>query len=205
MRIYIKGVTPIEKNIIVVDEQGNEYEATYPKRAKGLVKNGRARFIDENKICLACPPDIISEDKMEDKNVNIQEDIEIDAHAPDSKSLTVKDVLDAIERVSAEKEYLYKAMASIEALPPCKGPGDITGAEQAKAIAEVVKCRETTNQQMLRLYEKMYDNMISTADSEKYKLAKMMLQVVAGADDEDILAEKNAIIATVNDFMRCIP
>ena len=28
---------PIEKNIVVVDEQGNEYEATYPKRAKGLV------------------------------------------------------------------------------------------------------------------------------------------------------------------------
>jgi len=45
-----KGATPIEKNIIVVDEQGNEYEATYPKRAKGLVKNGRARFVDENKI-----------------------------------------------------------------------------------------------------------------------------------------------------------
>lgn len=51
-----KGATPIEKNVIVVDEQGNEYEATYPKRAKGLVKNGRARFIGENKICLACPP-----------------------------------------------------------------------------------------------------------------------------------------------------
>ena len=50
-------MTPIEKNIRVVDEQGNEYEATYPKRAKGLVKNGRARFIDENTICLACPPD----------------------------------------------------------------------------------------------------------------------------------------------------
>jgi hypothetical protein len=40
------------ENVIVVDEQGNEYRATYPKRAKGLVKNGRARFIDENKICL---------------------------------------------------------------------------------------------------------------------------------------------------------
>lgn len=47
-------MTPIEKNIIVVDEQGREYEATYLKRAKGLVKNGKARFVDENKICLAC-------------------------------------------------------------------------------------------------------------------------------------------------------
>jgi len=60
--IYNKGATPIEKNVIVVDEKGNEYERTYPKRARGLVKNGRARFIDENTICLACPPVNISED-----------------------------------------------------------------------------------------------------------------------------------------------
>ena len=51
------------KNIVVVDEQGNQYEATYPKRAKGLVKNGRARFVDENTICLACPPNMELEDK----------------------------------------------------------------------------------------------------------------------------------------------
>ena len=55
---------PIAKNVIVVDEQGNEYEATYPKRAKGLVKNGRARFVSENKICLACPPNTILEDNV---------------------------------------------------------------------------------------------------------------------------------------------
>lgn len=55
-------MTPIEKNVCVVDEQGNEYEATYPKRAKGLVKNGRARFLDESTICLACPPDTVMED-----------------------------------------------------------------------------------------------------------------------------------------------
>ena len=67
---HYKGVTPIEKNIIVVDEQGNEYEATYPKRAKGLVKNGRARFVDENKICLACPPDKILEEQKMSENIS---------------------------------------------------------------------------------------------------------------------------------------
>ena len=53
---------PIEKNIIVVDEKGNEYKATYPKRAKVLVKNGRAHYIEENKICLLRPPNMKSED-----------------------------------------------------------------------------------------------------------------------------------------------
>ena len=47
---------PVIKSISVVDPQGNQYEATYPKRAKGLVKKGRARFVDETTICLARPP-----------------------------------------------------------------------------------------------------------------------------------------------------
>ena len=55
----------------VVDEQGNVYEATYPKRAKGLVKNGRARFVDEHTICLACPPNENLEDNKMSENTNI--------------------------------------------------------------------------------------------------------------------------------------
>ena len=62
-------MTPIEKNIIVVDEQGNILEATYPKRAKGLVKKGRARFIAESKICLACPPNIFLEENEMENNI----------------------------------------------------------------------------------------------------------------------------------------
>lgn len=70
---------PIAKNILVVDEEGNEYEATWPKRARGLVKNGRARFLSKNKICLACPPWI----DMEDNEMTdiIMTDIQIEKDA----------------------------------------------------------------------------------------------------------------------------
>jgi hypothetical protein len=47
---------------------GNVYEATYPKRAKGLVKNGRARYITDNKIVLARPPEIKTEDNTMSEN-----------------------------------------------------------------------------------------------------------------------------------------
>lgn len=63
-----KGETPIEKNIIVTDEQGNILEATWPKRAAGLVKKGRARFVGENTICLVRPPEIPEDNKMSDVN-----------------------------------------------------------------------------------------------------------------------------------------
>lgn len=62
-----KGDDTHRKNIIVIDEQGRVYEATYPKRAKGLVKNGRARFVNENTICLACPPKNSEDYKMNEK------------------------------------------------------------------------------------------------------------------------------------------
>ena len=51
-----EGRTPIAKNITVTDDSGKLYEPTYFRRANGLVKHGRARWIDGNTLCLACPP-----------------------------------------------------------------------------------------------------------------------------------------------------
>lgn len=45
-------MTPIEKNIIVTDADGKAIGSTYPKRAKGLVKNGRAEYADDQTIRL---------------------------------------------------------------------------------------------------------------------------------------------------------
>ncbi len=43
------------KNITVIDEKGNILYSTYPKRAKGLVRKGRARWIDADAIRLDAP------------------------------------------------------------------------------------------------------------------------------------------------------
>jgi len=57
------------KNIEVVDEFGFSYGVTYPKRAKGLVKNGRARFENDEKIILTRPPEhLIMEDNTMSDN-----------------------------------------------------------------------------------------------------------------------------------------
>ena len=143
----------MEKNVRVVDEQGNEYEATYPKRAKGLVKNGRARFIDEHTICLACPPDkmndYLEENKMEE-----------------NKTLTVREIFDAIGQIRSETAYLNNALSTLSEIP-CHGtghpgsPGDVGAQAKAKAIEEIIVSREDTNQQMLAFYQKMYDDIVN--------------------------------------------
>ena len=148
-----KGATPIEKNVRVIDEQGNEYEATYPKRAKGLVKNGRARFIDEHTICLACPPDELNENLEKPK-------------MEEYKTLTVKDIFDAIGQLRSESAYLNNALSTLSDIPSSGtgdpgSPGDIGAQAKASAISEIISERETTIRQMLAFYQRMYDDLVN--------------------------------------------
>lgn len=61
------------KNIIVTDINGNVTGATYPKRAKGLIKSGRAIKVDESTIRLVSSvyTDAFSYDKEEMRMANI--------------------------------------------------------------------------------------------------------------------------------------
>ena len=161
---------PIAKNIVVVDEQGNYYEATYPKRAKGLVTNGRARFIDENTICLACPPY-----DMEDNNMsNNTENMAIETKP--TEKLTMDYVLGQIEKIATETEYLHNAISELSQTNSC-GPGDVGTQEKAHALGEIVTSREHTNQRLLSLYEKMYDDLkTQSLPSERERIIDTMLE-----------------------------
>ena len=48
-----------------------------------------------------------------------------------------------------------------------EGPGDIGAEEKAKAIANVVKCRETTNQRLIDFYEKAYFDCITKENANR--------------------------------------
>ena len=151
-----KGATPIEKNVIVVDEQGNEYEATYPKRARGLVKNGRARFVDENKICLACPPDkILEEEKMGENK------------------LTAKEIF--VQLTILQKQLTENSQTSLhrlgDALSSLEGEDCEARFEQIPEICDVFKTRELTLLKMLEMYEKMYED-VQGAETRRVNLIK---------------------------------
>lgn len=71
MRTYevARGKIPIEKNVIVTDEFGNKLISTYPKRARGLIKKGRAEQVGENEIRLkSCSVTPCLEDNMNNTN-----------------------------------------------------------------------------------------------------------------------------------------
>ena len=135
------------KTIAVVDEQGRTYEATYPKRARGLVKKGRARFVSESMICLARPP------RTEDKRM--------------SNIVTIEQIFEQINKIVENGAFFERTLHSLTTMTTTEiptdsyAPGDIAGQARAQAVADICRCRETTNQQLIRLYEKMYDDMMT--------------------------------------------
>ncbi|MBE5766840.1 MAG: hypothetical protein E7335_06730 [Clostridiales bacterium] len=167
----------MKKTITVVDKDGTIYESTYPKRAKGLMKKGRARFIDENTICLACPPYIESEDHMTD-HTTMNNAADCCNSAPDnSPALTMEYLLKKIDEIASNQEFLLNAISELGKVQSA-GPGDTGTQEKAKAIAEIVKAREATNQRLLAFYEKMYGtlNPKASINEERFTLLSSIIE-----------------------------
>ena len=146
-------MTPIEKNIHVVDERGNVYEATWPKRARGLVKNGRARFISLDTICLACPPNQILEDTEMNNKVELSW------------------LLQQIAAIQSDTEYLKAGLTELSQMnvggKTAPGePEDVAGQAKANALRDMIQGREATNQQLLALYRDMYYDLVNRSQEE---------------------------------------
>ncbi len=181
LQVNNKGEIPIEKNISVVDEQGNEYEATYPKRAKGLVKSGRARFISENRICLASPPAKLSEvNNMENINnkANLQEvkketAIVVNeapaAEKPASAKYTLDYALEQLEKIrEEEKAFSINILNGISEVQTYDG-GDIGAQAKGMALEALSKEHGITSRKLIDFYLGMIDELKPSKESKTNK------------------------------------
>lgn len=64
-----------------------------------------------------------------------------------------------LEQLQADHEYMQKALDYLERMPGQPVPGDIAGQAKATAAMEIVRSRENTNQKLIGVYEKMYDDL----------------------------------------------
>ncbi len=183
----------MEKNISVVDEQGNEYEATYPKRAKGLVKNGRARFVDENTICLACPPH-----EFETEDIKMSENIETKTVEATNVPSTLDTILSGIKLVTEQTDYLMETIKKFNS--------EAISDAAAQSLVCIIQARETTNQQTLKLYEKMYDNISDQAEfkagveRDKWNVIAKLADVAY--NDDDFASERAEMLDSIRQILR---
>ncbi len=101
----------MEKNIFVVDEQGLRYGVTYPKRAKGLVKNGRARYVDQTTICLTCPPDLNLESINMNESASVTNSSAVNKTSTaivENENYTIPYILKQLEQITADTGYILQ-------------------------------------------------------------------------------------------------
>lgn len=151
--LTIKGEIPITKNVVVTDEKGITYEPTYPRRAKGLVKSGRARWVDENTICLispeTCPPSSVRAEEFD-----ITEDITM---SENTVNVYDSEILERIDLIITQQDYIEKTIDAIVNFPVNDSPhGGFDGQARGEALQKVVEGREETNRAIIRLLDKMY-------------------------------------------------
>jgi hypothetical protein len=100
-------------------------------------------------------------------------------------------VLEQIEKIATEREYLHDAISELSKTNS-GGPGDIGAQGKAQALGEIVTSREQTNQKLLSLYEKMYDDLKSQSiPSEKERRISMLVGELSNHHLSD--SSKNAI------------
>jgi len=187
-----RGEIPITKNVEVTDQNGNIYAPTYTRRAKGLVKAGRARWSDEAETVirlLARPAH------------NIEEAYEMDIYDNDGnmtgaprahdtaargsgvtdevvKNETVKDeaefsigyMLAQMEKIRADNKNIINAIHMVDNIvthAPSLNACDYASQAKAEAIGSIITTREATNMKLLSMYEKMYEDTKSSRTQYK--------------------------------------
>ncbi len=130
----------------------------------------------------------------ENKNVIVEATAKTPIEEP--QKLTINYVLEQIEKIQNQTDHIGMALAALGNMVPKTNSTtpDVAGAEQAEAIAEVVESREATNQKLIALYEKMYDDLTS----KQMPLKEMAMKALEkAADDEGKIARISDALDTI--------
>ena len=87
----------------------------------------------------------------------------------DTQELTSKQVFEQINKIREDNAHIFDALRQLETVKS-EGPQDIGAHGRAQGIADVVKCRETTNQRLLDFYERAYNDLREQEQQAKKRL-----------------------------------
>lgn len=189
------NTSPASLKIEVVDSSGKIIGRTYEKRAKGLVKKGRARFTDENRITLLPSEDAHEYTDTEgykiDERINTEN---IENISEENSQYTIESVMQCMKKILDDTQYIKDAIFNVTEIPSgdagdCGSPGDIAGKAKAEAISTIVRERENTNQKLIDFYNKVYNDLkaqqFSASDVEKKIQLLNTLSTMPGIHSDD--------------------
>lgn len=207
------NTSPASLKIEVVDSSGKIIGRTYEKRAKGLVKKGRARFTDENRITLLPSED--AHEYIETEGYKMDERINTENISEENGQYTIESVMQCMKKILDDTQYIKDTLDNVAEIPSgdagdCGSPGDIAGKAKAEAISTIVRERENTNQKLIDFYNEVYNDLkaqqFSASDVEKKIQLLNTLSAIPGIhsrDFEDNLTDRvkdlvSSIIGSLN-------
>ncbi len=110
-------------------------------------------------------------------------------------------ILDRMEAIVRDTAYLSETVEALAAMPPAEGPAvDIAGQAKATALADIVRCRETTHQQLIGLYTKMYEDLRPRNDifMELLRIFDSALEQTPPSGRDVILMRMNALAESMH-------
>ena len=92
---------------------------------------------------------------------------------------TIPWLLSQMAAIQTETAYIHEVIEKLYAMSDGDSgepgsPGNIQGWAKAEALGNIVKCRETTNQQLLSFYNKMYDDLSGRGPQQILEAARVM-------------------------------
>lgn len=106
----------------------------------------------------------------------------------ETKGITAEYLLYLIEKMADDTDYLKNAVNQMGCLQE-----DMAADEVAYGLAQIVSSREETNQQILKLYEKMYDDAVGQRTNLNHDdmqwLFTQAFSAISGEDDSDTKLE----------------
>lgn len=202
------NTSPASLKIEVVDSSGKIIGRTYEKRAKGLVKKGRARFTDENRITLLPSED--AHEYIETEGYKMDERINTENISEENGQYTIESVMQCMKKILDDTQYIKNAIYNVTEIPSgdagdCGSPGDIAGKAKAEAISTIVRERENTNQKLIDFYNKVYNDLkaqqFSVSDVEKKIQLLNTLSAMSGIHsdvfDDNLTDRVNDLVASI--------
>ncbi len=201
--------------IRVFDENGNEIGQTYPKRVNGLIKKGRARFLDESGTAIvltetepkieyteACPPNnlTLSEDInmatntaiILENNENNSEEIREETGA---MSAELRRLYDKLDEIDGEIFKLHSECGKIDEDEFCalinvfeRMRGDIVD-----FIENLKKPEPPKNDIVEKIYAKQLDALMKLMQEKEEELAERLI------NDEDFTVTDYETLTTALD------
>ena len=109
-------------------------------------------------------------------------------------ALSMEYVLQKLDQIAGDTAYLSETIAALQDLKSDPAfadnqQGDNAGEAKAKALGSAIMCRETTNQQLIALYARMYQDLQSPSmneDTRKMEQLRHVTEIFKDAETRTI-------------------